>query len=261
MKTFLSILKSYGLEGLKQYVKLFLGRIDYLRFKDSKFETIYIKGFLKPILLRTHTTDFSTFKQIFHNNEYDIQFDFNPRVIIDAGANIGLASLYFSKRYPEAKIFAIEPEVSNYAKLKETVDGYQNIKPILAALHHTEGEILEVFDQGVGHWGFATRKSDDTTINNTASTIDTISIPSLINKCELDIIDVLKIDIEGAEVEVFEKYFENWLPKVRCIIIEFHERFRPNSENKIKSVLSKFGFTSYKKGENWIFTNSIIAKD
>lgn len=250
----IKIIVRYGWLGVKEYVKLKLGKIDYLRFKDNSFETIYLKGYDRPILLRSQTTDFSTFKQIFHNQEYNISFDFNPDVIIDAGANIGLASIYFAKRYPEAHIYAIEPETTNYNRLLDTINSYKNIMPFKAALHHTTNEEMEIVDQGVGHWGFATKIKEDIS-NNSLETIKTVSISSLIDKYELQKIDILKMDIEGAEADVFMKNYNDWLPKVKCLIIEFHERFRPGSEEKIKTLITYFKFSGYQKGENWIFIN------
>lgn len=258
MLFFLKIINTYGWKGFKEFLKLKLGKISYLRFKTYDFETIYLSGYNRPILLRSFTTDYSTFKQIFHKKEYDIELGFEPKVIIDAGANIGLASIYFSNNYPNAKVLAIEPETSNYKKLLETVDGYNNILPIKAALHHTANEELEIIDQGVGHWGFATKTIDHNKID-TVDIVNTVCISDFFIKYKFRQIDILKIDIEGAEIEVFRKNFENWLPKVRCIIIEFHERFKPGSEPKIKSLLTNSGFSSYQKGENWIFTNNNIS--
>ena len=53
---------------------------------------------------------------------------FTPKTIVDAGANIGMASIFYSHRYPAAKIIALEAEGSNFAALCKNVEPYQNIK-------------------------------------------------------------------------------------------------------------------------------------
>lgn len=87
-----------------------------------------------PFVLRFPSSDPDTFEQIFVSNEYDFLVETQPQIIVDAGANIGLASIYFANNYPEAKIIAIEPEQSNFELLKKNVAPYPNIIPLQAAL-------------------------------------------------------------------------------------------------------------------------------
>ena len=72
--------------------------------------------------------------QVFLDNEYDFRAVERPQVIVDAGANIGLASILFANRYPQAKILAIEPEHDNFNLLADNVRSYDNIVPLQAAL-------------------------------------------------------------------------------------------------------------------------------
>ena len=123
MIPYLSILSKYKKEGLKAILKYLLGRSTYLRFKGDTIERVYIPQYRHPIYLRRYTSDYSTFKQIYVKKDYDISIDFEPKIIIDAGANVGLASVYFANRFPNAIIYAIEPEQSNFEAL------VQNCKP------------------------------------------------------------------------------------------------------------------------------------
>jgi len=68
-------------------------------------------------------------------------------------------------------------------------------------------------------------------------------------------IDILKLDIEGAEKNVFEKNFEKWLPKVKILIIEFHDRMIEGCSSTALKALSYYNFCSESKGENTIFYN------
>jgi hypothetical protein len=70
-----------------------------------------------------------------------------------------------------------------------------------------------------------------------------------------DTIDVLKLDIEGAEKNVFGKDFEKWLPKAKVLIIEFHDRMVEGCSSTVLKALSHYNFRSEVKGENTIFYN------
>jgi FkbM family methyltransferase len=83
-----------------------------------------------------------------------------PEFIIDAGANIGLASVYFASRFPNARILAIEPERKNFEILVKNVERYPNVQPILGALWGERAEV-EVVDRGLGNWGFMIEASSD----------------------------------------------------------------------------------------------------
>lgn len=67
-----------------------------------------------PLRLRVPSSDIGIYRQVFLREEYKFAAEIEPEVIVDAGANIGLASIYFANKYPHARIVAIEPEASNF---------------------------------------------------------------------------------------------------------------------------------------------------
>jgi len=179
-----------------------------------------------PFRLRIPSSDIPVFKQIFIDHAYDFQVETQPEVIVDAGANIGLASIYFANRYPNAKIIAIEPEQSNYALLEDNTAPYPNIIPVQAALWNTNEEI-NLVDPGLGKWGFMTalKESSENPPGNTCHTVMAMTMDSIMRNFGLEKIDILKMDIEGAEREVFSDA-TSWIYKVDSIIIELHERMK-----------------------------------
>ena len=80
-----------------------------------------------PVYIRENSSDTAVFNQVFYRNEYNIELKEEPEIIIDCGANIGLASVYFANKYPGALIIAIEPEPSNYEMLIKNTANYSNI--------------------------------------------------------------------------------------------------------------------------------------
>ena len=87
-----------------------------------------------PFYLRMESTDIPTFEQIFGQCQLSFDFPSEPRVIIDAGANIGISTIYFANRFPNAKVIAIEPEESNFELLKINCENYPNVKLVRAAV-------------------------------------------------------------------------------------------------------------------------------
>ncbi|MBT8288946.1 MAG: FkbM family methyltransferase, partial [Bacteroidia bacterium] len=176
--------------------------------------------------------------------------------IIDAGANIGLAAVYFSNRFPDAKIYSIEPESSNLELMRKNIAPYPNVRVIPKALHHSSGLELQIVDEGIGEWGFTTRNTGNTAEKKqVVGTVETVSIDSILEEHEIGILDILKIDIEGAEKPLFEKNYRNWIPRTRCIIVELHDRWYPGCRDSVFRAIDEFNFTHFEKGENVIFLN------
>lgn len=178
-----------------------------------------------PIKIRVATTDLSVMNQVLVEKHYDFKLPFQPSTIIDAGANIGLSAVYLANKYPNAKILALEPEPSNFRCLLENVRNYPQIKPLNAALWKTDG-FLQLTDPGEGNHGFRTQES---TQSSGIFKTQAYSIESLLKLMGWDSLDLLKIDIEGAEKEVFENS-DSWIHRVKSIMAEVHEELQPGAE-------------------------------
>lgn len=122
--------------------------------KDNILE-IHRENYKYPIYLRNYTSDVWIYREIIEDHEYEFTVKEDPKYIIDAGANIGMAAIYFANRYKHAKIIAIEPEADNFEILKLNVSNYINIQAIKAALWNTSGEIM-LFDTDLDNVGFMT---------------------------------------------------------------------------------------------------------
>jgi len=199
--------------------------------------------------LRAPSSDVSTYKQVFRNKEYDFIAENEPKVIIDAGANIGLASIYFANKYPNAKIIAIEPEESNFSILKRNTALYSNIISIQSALWDKNEEI-NLIDPGLGKWGFMTESKNFKTNPSgiICHTVNGMTIKKIMEKFNIEKINILKIDIEGAEKEVFHDT-SSWIENVESIIIELHERMKPGCNRSFYCGTNGFD-NEWLQGEN-----------
>ena len=73
-------------------------------------------------------------------------------------------------------------------------------------------------------------------------------------KMDWDHIDILKLDVEGAEKEIFSSNYEDWLPKTKVLIIELHDRMRKGCSKVVFSAISEYNFSLDISGENLVFT-------
>jgi FkbM family methyltransferase len=194
----------------------------------------------KNILLRLGTTDVAAFEHVFVHDEYGFTFARPPSVIVDAGANVGMSSVYFALRYPDAKIVAIEPEASNFEVLRRNAELFSKIIPVNAALWSHDG-VVQMQDRGGGHWGM--RVTDAQSGAATRST----TVPALIAQLGIGQIDLLKIDVEGAECEIFADA-SPWIGRVGVICAEMHDRFRPGCSKIFEAATAEFA-VKWRRGE------------
>lgn len=208
----------------------------------------YYSLIYQNLTIRKNTTDANIFKDIFLKKELKLPIKIKPKLIIDGGAYTGLSTLYFASQYPDAQIYAIEPENSNFNLLEKHTAKYQNVHRIKAALW-SQDTFLKIRDRQTGHWGFYVQEvKADENPDTRAITIDTILKMSGLEK-----IDILKLDIECAEKELFSKNYQSWLDKVNIIIIELHDFLEPGCNKAFYSAINLKEWTKYKRGEKRIF--------
>jgi FkbM family methyltransferase len=205
-------------------------------------------------------SDYSVFKQIFNQQEYklivsmlSLQKCTKDLNIIDAGANIGLTSIYLSQFIGNSKFYCIEPSEANLTILKKNVESNsisQNKIIIYPnALSHEPNLCFDIendFRDGLD-WSTTTNSNKDGKIKG-------ITLEEIIVENNLEKIDLLKIDIEGAERFIFSNSANlNFLEKTKIIAIEIHDEF--NIRNEINSLLILNGFLLFESGELTIGIN------
>ncbi len=222
----------------------------YLRFKkwSAAYYTFWCSPLNRTVSLRPGTSDFSVFRQIIMNGEYDIPISPDPCIIVDAGANIGMASLYFNHRFPKAVIYSLEPDPKNYKALQHQVSGISVIRTFHLALWRRK-EKLAVLSNGADAWGIQVQASER------QGDIDGIDLTSFMLEHNIGTIDLLKIDIEGAEIELFQVSFEYWLHRTRVLVIELHEGLRPGCEKIFFDAIKTIRHRMERSGENIVVYN------
>jgi FkbM family methyltransferase len=226
------------------------------RWSGRKMEVATaVPGVLHPVRLRVRTTDIGMCHEILIKRSYRNDLPAAPEVIIDAGANIGLTSIFFANEYPNARIIAIEPEESNFEMLRKNTAPYRNVEIINAALWGENCE-LDIFDPQEGHSAFRTKSESPTGIAGPKK-VRGVTVDRLMQELGIEFVDLLKIDIEGAELEVFADPVR-WIDRVGTIAIELHEWLRPGCEASVNRATKNFSVRE-QSGETTYFAKRSFA--
>jgi len=222
----------------------FLGYVHLLRNKGIGRAPNTLTG--GSVYLRAGTTDLNVYDEIFIDKEYDINLD-NPLFIVDAGAHIGLSSVFFASKYPKATVVAIEPEPSNFNILVMNAKNFTNIKPLRAGLWSRKTH-LHIQDANVDTWSF--RVLEDPS----GEGIPALGIRDIMSDFNAEQIDVLKIDIEGSELEVLNNH-HSWIDSVGTLIIELHDRFQPGCSDALSKAINDHYYDKSTSGESIVISN------
>ncbi|MBN8600699.1 MAG: FkbM family methyltransferase [Planctomycetes bacterium] len=143
-----------------------------------------------------------------------------PRVI-DAGANIGLATRFLKMKYPDAEILAIEPDSDNFELLQRNTEGLTGVSCVRAGLWW-RAQKLCIANASDEAWAYRTEEAQA----EASITIDAFTLDQLMEKNGWSFVELVKLDIESAELQVL-KNSADWISKVGAILIETHDNLKP----------------------------------
>jgi FkbM family methyltransferase len=186
------------------------------------------------VTLRPFAGDLFVLYEVLAFNAYHIAPSLLPtdnvRVIIDCGANIGITSLFLAARYPGATILSVEPHPENFALLKANVAEVPRIWPIRACVTGTPQSAVR-FTAHEAAWG------NRITTDTYGMLVPAITIEELCKQNGIDKIDLLKLDIEGAEEQVLKS--GTFLTRTEHIIVELHGDYGFQS---FQHDIARYGF-------------------
>jgi FkbM family methyltransferase len=207
------------------------------KLKNSKF----------PILMRTHASDRDVLGQVFIQKEYEPIELSAPKMILDLGANVGYSSAYFLSKYPTARVLAVEPDPRNYEVCCHNLAPFGSRATVLHGAAWKERTKL-VLDRGTYRDGrdWSTQVKPATEASALSANIDAYDMSTLVDLCEVNEIDLLKIDIEKSELELFSRDTASWLPRIRNLCIELHGA---DCEEVFFQALSSFSYDLTRPGD------------
>jgi FkbM family methyltransferase len=178
-----------------------------------------------PLKARLHgSSDMQVFDQIFIFQEYSCLRELNPTLVLDLGANVGFSTAYFLNIFPKARVVAVEPDERNFAVCESNLAPYGDRVLLLHGAVWSRTARLRLLKGAFGdgrEW--ATQVvADSPAEEGTSADVQAWDVLSLIDMSGGNTVDLLKVDIERAELSVFGESAGFWLPKVRNICIELH---------------------------------------
>ncbi len=219
---------------------------------------------LQVVMRGQHSSDVQVMDQVFAGREYaplieevNKKGQLNSiRFIIDAGCNVGYATAYFKVYFPEASVIAIEPDPNNYKQSGKnfSLNRLHNITLLEGGVWPRDAWLELKNDLGDRkEWSCYVTES------KTPTGLKGFSFESILKESSFDIIDILKIDIEGAEKELFEQenIIKSVLAKTKFLAIEIHDF--TNVRELIYNTFRQCSFEWFNRGELTIATNTKLV--
>ena len=224
--------------GFAHATRYTLYRVLHRTFK-GRILTLNAKGFRHPFYCRSGGSDLQVFAQVLANREYRCldRFDVSG-LIIDCGANIGLSTLYFLTRFPNAHLIALEPDPDNFRMLALNTACFSDRVTLLQAAVWNRNTGLVFSDSQFrdgNEWTRSCRESEASEVPQ----IEAFDISTILAMSSFERVELLKVDIEGGELVLFDESAENWINLVDTIVIELHG---PDCENALHRIVSKEDF-------------------
>lgn len=232
--------------GLKNFIKKTIlsrkgfynkGTFSYLKY-SPRYSDMTLTFLGREIKIVDSASFLFIYKEIFEKEIFKFNTNETAPFIIDGGANIGLATIYFKQLYPHARIVAFEPDPKIFKVLQQNIASFQlkDITLVNKALSDKESFV-----------NFYSEGADGGRINLAGDGENIIHVPTMSLREYLDkgTVDFLKLDIEGAEIDVMQD-IKGHLSDVKRLFVEYHSFIdAPQRLNEIFDILTLNDFRIY----------------
>lgn len=230
---------------------------------STKSRPFDVPGLAGPVWLRESVADHATFWQCMTQAQYD--FDCFPQaarllqcyeealragrapLIIDCGANIGLASVWYANRLPRARIIAIEPDADNFAVLQKNIAPYAGQITALQGGVWPHSAHLRISNPDGGSAAF---RVEELAVMQPGA-LRGYSMDELCTLASDNSPLIVKIDIEGAQGELFAENTA-WVGRTRLLALELDDWQMPwrGTSRSFFRCLSQYPFDYLLGGES-----------
>lgn len=228
LRTALAYLRIFGAAGAVHLLYCLVSR-------RRKLARVAARWARHPLYVRLNSSDVNVFRQVFLEQEYAITDQVRSAfdTIIDAGANIGLTSVWLAERHPQARIWAVEPDAGNFELLLRNTAGYGRVRCVRGALWHRDESVA--LDTDRADWAFQVNAAGP----RSPQQVPAWRVSTFMDRNGIERAALLKMDIEGAEHEVLDDA-HNWIGRVDHIVIELHETQRPGCTARFAQATAGF---------------------
>jgi FkbM family methyltransferase len=185
------------------------------------------------------------FKEVYRTNAYtqpDIPQIGENGVVVDLGANIGMFSLFAAKLSPSVQVYAFEPAPETFDLLRKNVlaNKLSNVQCHQCAVSSKTGKQTLYLDVGsTADTTVASRIKEPASVRT--QEVDCISLDELFARCGISRCNLMKVDVEGAEFEIFEAASLQTLAKIDAIAMEYHEH-EDRRHHELSDLLKAHGY-------------------
>jgi len=177
------------------------------------------------------------------------------KCILDLGANTGLASVAFLNRFPNAQVVAVEPDPDNYRLCSQNIAAYgTRARAILGAVWSRSGKLALTRVGDCREWAVTVVEP----VDDAPGVVQSWDAPTLFAMAGFETVDLLKIDIERSEIEIFNGSSRDWIKRVRNLCIELHGR---DCEEAFFGAMSAFEYELEHSGELAICRNIRLRRE
>lgn len=187
------------------------------------FDQIFVEEILAEVVSRTRSAQF----------------------IIDLGANVGYSSIYFLNAFPHSFVLAVEPDPENARICTRNLAPYGDRAKVVQAAIWNQSTRLAL-SQGAfrdgREWATQVRPAGQ----DEDADVEAVDMPSILESYRGSSVDLLKIDIEGAEAIIFDRNARHWLKSIRNLCVEIHSE---EALMRVEDALQSFDFEYIQCGE------------
>lgn len=215
------------------------------RLKNPDLIEVPVKGLNNRVFFRARGSDMFCLISVLGRATPAVQKMISPRLIVDAGANAGYTTLLYSRLYPGCRIVSVEPEADNCKLFKKNCGKYDNIQLLEGALW-VNSSYLQISNPTADSFSFQVAEPEDPR----RATVKSYTVHDILKNSGESKIDILKLDIEGAEKCLFEsEEAKEWIHFIDYMVVELHERLVPGCNKAFSELISHRRHSCSQSGE------------
>ena len=197
----------------------------------------------KKVFYRTSSSDMVLIYEILLKSKYKREYYFpeklQPKVIFDIGGNIGITSIYLATVFPEALIYTFEPLEENFEILQKNTSQFKNIKVFNFGLGAKNGSFkVYLSDNSENYGGVSFYSEVEGSLSDSFSECEVKNVNDILEELDINSVDLIKIDTEGAEYDILTSLNAEFLKKTSWITGELHG----NRDFELLNYLNNLGF-------------------
>ncbi len=197
-----------------------------LNCRNRRLRSVKVPGCVGDLRIRTGTSDALLLREAvlagFDFREYHVPLAIQPRTILDIGANTGIVSLTFKRKYSGARIIAFEPLQENFALLEYNLRSLDNVLAVPIGLGRETGEMEYYTSDDPTNLGGGTFYPNPSQMDRACGKLQILSPVDAMRKFDIRDVDLIKIDTEGAEHDILTGFPESVISRVSVIVGELH---------------------------------------